>query len=477
MKKVYMLCAAFCALSALSAQSVSINNTGALANASSMLDITSTSKGLLIPRMTSVQRAAILTPATGLVVFDVTLNEFYYFDGTIWRPMAASGGWLVAGNAVSATHVLGTTNNVSLKLITNNVEKMRLMPTGEVVLNQAGGFGYYTGDIFSAYTAAAGSAINGYASGTADNFGGYFTNSSTGVNAIGVYSSAANGYGVYGTSASSTRFGIYGYNSNATGTGLIASGTGTGGNYLTAGTGGAFTSTNVGVLGVGKATGATGALFAGNNLASPWNTLAGGSGIASNGTAIGVYGRAINSGDNNWGGYFTNGNANGWAYVGGRVGGTDYKINGPGAVSTIVQDLQGRSVNLYCPEAPEVLFQDFGNAQLRNGRATIVLDPVLTKNITVDDRHPLRVMVQLEGDCKGVYVTNKTGNGFEVVELNGGTSNVPFTWFISASRADTYDQNGNLLSRFADVRFGASPTKAQETTQQIGITPVTQAPH
>ena len=53
-------------------------------DASSMLDITSTTKGMLAPRMTSVQRIAITTPVKGLLVFDTDENTFYFYDGGSW---------------------------------------------------------------------------------------------------------------------------------------------------------------------------------------------------------------------------------------------------------------------------------------------------------------------------------------------------------------------------------------------------------
>ena len=51
---------------------------------SAMLDVSSTGKGVLIPRMTTAQRAAIPSPATGLMVYDGDTNSFWYFDGTQW---------------------------------------------------------------------------------------------------------------------------------------------------------------------------------------------------------------------------------------------------------------------------------------------------------------------------------------------------------------------------------------------------------
>lgn len=47
---------------------------------SSMLDVTSTSQGLLAPRMTTVQRNAITNPANSLLVYDTTLKSFFYYD-------------------------------------------------------------------------------------------------------------------------------------------------------------------------------------------------------------------------------------------------------------------------------------------------------------------------------------------------------------------------------------------------------------
>lgn len=66
-------------------QSVSINNDAAVADTSAILDVSSTTKGLLIPRMTAAQRTAIVTPATGLLVYQNDGDSgFYYYNGTGW---------------------------------------------------------------------------------------------------------------------------------------------------------------------------------------------------------------------------------------------------------------------------------------------------------------------------------------------------------------------------------------------------------
>jgi hypothetical protein len=68
---------------------VSVNTTGSSAAASSMLDVSSNNKGMLIPRMTSVQRKAIVNPEMGLLVFDTDRQTVYLFDGVEWKPLMA----------------------------------------------------------------------------------------------------------------------------------------------------------------------------------------------------------------------------------------------------------------------------------------------------------------------------------------------------------------------------------------------------
>ncbi len=61
---------------------------------SAQLDVTSTSRGLLPPRMTTSQRNAIVFPAAGLLVYDTDKNNMYMFDGFEWVPLVfAPGGF------------------------------------------------------------------------------------------------------------------------------------------------------------------------------------------------------------------------------------------------------------------------------------------------------------------------------------------------------------------------------------------------
>lgn len=80
-------------------------------DASSVLDVSSTTQGMLTPRMTTTQRNAITTPANGLIVYDTTLKSFYYYDTTIsaWVSMnAATSYGRLNFKRIKSTDVLAT---------------------------------------------------------------------------------------------------------------------------------------------------------------------------------------------------------------------------------------------------------------------------------------------------------------------------------------------------------------------------------
>jgi len=61
---------------------------GTTPDASASVDIQSTTRGLLPPRMTTTQKNAISTPATGLIVYDTTLGYLQEYNGSIWTNVA-----------------------------------------------------------------------------------------------------------------------------------------------------------------------------------------------------------------------------------------------------------------------------------------------------------------------------------------------------------------------------------------------------
>jgi hypothetical protein len=92
MKKIIFLLAITLAfLQKTTAQNIGINATGASPNESAILDISSTSKGLLIPRMTAAEKTAIALPATGLMIYQTDAPAgFCYFDGTNWNAVTTA---------------------------------------------------------------------------------------------------------------------------------------------------------------------------------------------------------------------------------------------------------------------------------------------------------------------------------------------------------------------------------------------------
>ena len=159
---MFILCPLF-----ISAQGISINNSNTPADASAILDISSLQKGVLFPRMNTMQRSAIVLPAQGLMVYDTDTRSYWFYDNN-WKEMAV-GGPLILPYATSIA------SNVNLFDITNT-------------------------------SGAPGSAV----------IKGKQTNAGSGINiplSIGVWGDNSNGGGVAGTSNSG--IGTYGVsNSN-----------------------------------------------------------------------------------------------------------------------------------------------------------------------------------------------------------------------------------------------------------------------
>lgn len=130
---------------------------------SAILDISSTSKGLLIPRMTLSQRSEIQSPATGLMIYQTDLiSGFYFYNGERWQALNSSiqnavgevGGWLTSGNSgLERGSFIGTTDTLALAFRTNN------QPSGLIDFKRGNTFfGYQAGiKTTGTYTTAIGS--------------------------------------------------------------------------------------------------------------------------------------------------------------------------------------------------------------------------------------------------------------------------------------------------------------------------------
>lgn len=154
----------------INGQSVGINTINP--EPSAALDITSNSKGLLIPRLTSFERNTMASPVKGLMVFDINTNSFWFYNGTAW---AEVGNFRLpySGNSASAS------------------------------------------DVFAISNTGTGTAISAASSGNS-------------VAAIeGNSSATVSGYGVLGTSSSATGYGVSGINATGTAVYGFSGGTGT----------------------------------------------------------------------------------------------------------------------------------------------------------------------------------------------------------------------------------------------------------
>ncbi len=161
-------------------------------NSTSILDLTSTTKGMLAPRMTDAQKNAISSPATGLLVYQTDgTNGFYYYDGTQWLPLISRVGWTITGNdgTVDGTNFIGTTDDVAFNIRVNNGVAGRIGNSTEGTTN----FGYHSGNV-NTYN---GSTFFGYNAGAANTSG--TSNASFGWNALQAnttgFNNSAMGYG------------------------------------------------------------------------------------------------------------------------------------------------------------------------------------------------------------------------------------------------------------------------------------------
>jgi len=441
---VYMISVTLC--SQFNFSQVGIGTTNPAAG--SVLDVTSLNKGVLVPRLNIVDLNTI-APVTGgatksLLAYNTNATSgegFYYWNGAKWIGIDGEKDWKLRGNANTnaGTDFMGTTDAQDVVFKANSKEHFRVGQT-ESVFNETSDNNYNfrieskdEANLFTVLSATNHVYIRKQSPfPTIDMF---ISTGAADIYPLNGYAEGQGNSGVYGRHITKATGG----NMNAAG---AFDGVGTGAGYSLK------ANWNVGVVATGDQAGIYGSSVSGgiNVQGGYFEESAGGTIYAS--ARVAGY-----DGFQDYGGYFDGGVTGGdYARVGFNDGIMDYKIQGPGSVSTVVRDDQGQNRVLFCPEAPEVLFQDYGVGKLSNGEAYIAIDPILAKNIFVDKKHPLKVFIQLEGDCKGVYVTEKTGKGFRVKELQGGNTNVPFSWSLTASRADRME-NGVVKSKHVGIRF------------------------
>jgi hypothetical protein len=190
-------------ISHLSIAQFGINTDGSPPHSSAQLDVKSTTKAFYPPRMTTGQKNAIVSPQAGATVYDITLGQLSFYNGSSW--VAASGGGLSLPYNQAVSQFTGYDGG--LFKVTNTLPTI----SGEAVA------------INGTITGGDGFAIRAMATNTngSNTAAIYATNSSTNSNGQGVFGShAGGGSGIYGSSTSG--FGVLG--SSQLGTGVKAYG-------------------------------------------------------------------------------------------------------------------------------------------------------------------------------------------------------------------------------------------------------------
>ncbi len=147
-------------------QAVGISETGAAPNAKSILDVSSIEKGLLVPRMTSAQRALIAAGATeeGMIVYDTNLKRYMLYNGLTWQKLG-EGLWLEDANGINRTAAvgIGTTSLTRHQLYVHRANNYTGADTTNIYAFRSGSSGNSTGGGGTSFAVAGiDAAIKGY---------------------------------------------------------------------------------------------------------------------------------------------------------------------------------------------------------------------------------------------------------------------------------------------------------------------------
>lgn len=395
---------------------------------SALLDLTSTSKGILVPRMSTAQRIAITAPATGLLVYDTSLQQFWYFNGTVWTAIAGGGGgscytlqqsYDCGGPGAGRNIVISGTNNV-------NITNANAASIGLKSSHSADGVSIMADNTYTNGQYAAIQAT------TASNYG---TVGSTPIPTSAIIgNSSGKAFGVsgqvYGTATAEAA--VFGNNLRTTG----------GHGVLGKGFNGTVGETNneagFGVFGLNHdtAVNANAVGTIGQGYVGVW-------GETVDGLSAGVYGQNVSASlvDNNvgvwgygWVGVFGESNEGTAGYglysVGmfAATGTKSFEIDHP-------LDPGNKTLRHFSMESPEVLNLYRGNAQLdHNGEAQIVL-PDYFDNININFSYQL---TPVGAPAPGLYIKQEISEGKFIIA--GGVPGSKVSWTVYAERNDRYIQ-------------------------------------
>lgn len=430
------------------AQNVGINTP--TPDNSAQLDIVSTSKGLLVPRMTQAQRLAISNPANGLLVYQTDGQPGFYFNfgGPSSPNWVASGAayntWTLQGNSMLSTGTFGTTSNNHIDLITNNTIRGRLSNLGEFVIGAINTT--VIGDLMASVgNATFPFATNGYSSFNGSGVYGAIQAGTTQFAAVqGEYTSTATGAfntaGVRGANQSGTPgTGFRTQSTTGPRVGVIGNTTATNGQY-TFGIHGSMNSTDIRCGGVmaddfGIALASLAYYAANLNDYSVY-----GFGRAFEVGVIGGRSSAPESPNTHIGLGIYGGVMGGWMrglVYGTHVKGDRYSLYVDGKAYTneplaeLVPNADGSRTAAYglTTQQPEVYAK--GKGSLQNGQQYVAFSDVFTNMANADD---LVVTVTPTGPSAGLYIAKQDAKGFWVKENGEGSGTVGFAWTAIAGR-------------------------------------------
>jgi len=254
------------------------------------------------------------------------------------------------------------------------------------------------------------------------------------VNGCAIYGEGSNA--VVGDSSSPNYGAVVGRNSATTGTGMGVYGS----SSSSLGYGVYGTSSGDGVYGAGAYNGVSGL---GPTGVHGETSVTGGYGVhgysgPDTGASYAIFG--VTNSTTGWAGYFLSSPGNG-VHITSNASKVGLEVVG-GTKNAVVRTADGARL-LYTEESAEVWFTDYGFGQLRDGSATVAIDPLYAQTVNLEK--PYLVFLTPEGDC-GLYVTDKTSTSFTVRALDGKTCSIAFEYRIVAKRLG-----------FEDTRLGRAP--------------------
>lgn len=148
-KKTSQIFTALCLMLCTQISSAQVGVGTTTPNANAELDITSTSRGLLMPRLnltSTVLPAPMSAHVAGMTIYNLNTNldvtpGFYYNNGTVWVRLGGAttnNDWSLTGNAGTTygTNFLGTTDNTDIAIARNNTTKIRVENTRTTFSNE-----------------------------------------------------------------------------------------------------------------------------------------------------------------------------------------------------------------------------------------------------------------------------------------------------------------------------------------------------